>query len=365
LAIVGRAVATRSNLPVLQNVKIATEDGMLVLTASNLDIAITTRVGAQVETEGEITIPARLLSDFVNSLPDDRIEIKSVVEPLSVSLDCQRFSANINGTDPDEFPPIPTVDEGATIKVDPQLLKDTVTHVAFAAATEDSRPVLTGIKVEVNQSDFTFAAADGFRLAVYEGKLLEPISEAMEFIIPAKALQEVGRLIGTDDTAVEFTVTPAGTHALFNIGNVEIVSQLMPGSFPNFRSLIPAEYKNRVIVQNSDFSRAVKTSSIFARDGSGILRIQIMNDEDEGRLSISSRAEEVGDNQGEIDGVVEGDVDEESRIAFNSKYLAEVLDVLGEGEVAFEMTSASSPGVVRATSKEGYTHVVMPMFVQW
>jgi len=365
LAIVGRAVATRSNLPVLQNVKIATEDGMLVLTATNLDIAITTRVGAQVETEGEITIPARLLSDFVNSLPDDRIEIKSVVEPLSVSLDCQRFSANINGTDPDEFPPIPTVNEGATIKVNPQLLKDTVTHVAFAAATEDSRPVLTGIKVEVNQSDFTFAAADGFRLAVYEGKLLELISEAMEFIIPAKALQEVGRLIGTGDTAVEFTVTPAGTHALFNIGNVEIVSQLMPGSFPNFRSLIPAEYKNRVIVQNSDFSRAVKTSSIFARDGSGILRIQIVNDEDGGKLSISSRAEEVGDNQGEIDGVVEGDVDEESRIAFNNKYLAEVLDVLGEGEVSFEITSASSPGVVRATGKEGYTHVVMPMFVQW
>ena len=365
LAIVGRAVATRSNLPVLQNVKIATEDGMLVLTATNLDIAITTRVGAQVEKEGEITIPARLLSDFVNSLPDDRIEMESVAEPLSVSLNCQRFSANINGTDPDEFPPIPTVDEGATIKVDPQLLRDTVAHVAFAAATEDSRPVLTGIKVEVNQSDFTFAAADGFRLAVYEGKLLEPISEPMEFIIPARALQEVGRLIGTDDTAVEFTVTSAGTHALFNIGNVEIVSQLMPGSFPNFRSLIPGEYKNRVILENSDFTRAVKTSSIFARDGSGILRIQIVNDENGGKLSISSRAEEVGDNQGEIDGAVEGEVDEDSRIAFNNKYLAEVLDVLGDGEVAFEMTLASSPGVVRATGKEGYTHVVMPMFVQW
>ena len=365
LAIVGRAVATRSNLPVLQNVKIATEDGMLVLTATNLDIAITTRVGAQVEKEGEITIPARLLSDFVNSLPDDRIEMESVAEPLSVSLNCQRFSANINGTDPDEFPPIPTVDEGATIKVDPQLLRDTVAHVAFAAATEDSRPVLTGIKVEVNQSDFTFAAADGFRLAVYEGKLLEPISEPMEFIIPARALQEVGRLIGTDDTAVEFTVTSAGTHALFNIGNVEIVSQLMPGSFPNFRSLIPGEYKNRVILENSDFTRAVKTSSIFARDGSGILRIQIVNDENGGKLSISSRAEELGENQGEIDARVEGEIDEESRIAFNNKYLADVLDVLGDGEVVFEMTGASSPGVLRSISKPGYTHVVMPMFVQW
>ena len=365
LAIVGRAVATRSNLPVLQNVKIATEDGMLVLTATNLDIAITTRIGAQVEEEGEITIPARLLTDFVNSLPDERIDIETSVEPLSVGLKCQRFEANINGTDAEEFPPIPTVDEGATIKVDPQVLRETIAYVAFAAATEDSRPVLTGIKVEVNGEDFTFAAADGFRLAVYDGKLAEPLSEPTEFIIPAKTMQEVGRLIGGDDTGVEFTVTSAGTHALFNIGTVEIVSQLMPGSFPNFRSLIPSEHRNRVIVQQSDFMRAVRSASIFARDGSGIVRVQIMGEEQGGGISISSRAEELGDNQGEIDGEVEGEVDDQSRIAFNNKYLSEVLDVLGDGEIAFEITSASSPGVVRSVSKEGYTHVVMPMFVQW
>ena len=365
LAIVGRAVATRSNLPVLQNVKIATEDSMLVLTATNLDIAITTRIGAQVEKEGEITIPARLLTDFVNSLPDERIDIETSVEPLSMSLKCQRFEANINGTDAEEFPPIPTVDEGATIKVDPQVLRETVAYVAFAAATEDSRPVLTGIKVEVNGEDFTFAAADGFRLAVYDGKLTEPLPEPTEFIIPAKTMQEVGRLIGGDDSEVEFTVTSAGTHALFNIGTVEIVSQLMPGSFPNFRSLIPSEHRNRVIVQQSDFMRAVRSASIFARDGSGIVRVQIIGDEHGSGISISSRAEELGDNQGEIDGEVEGEVDDQSRIAFNNKYLAEVLDVLGDGEIAFEITSASSPGVVRSVSKEGYTHVVMPMFVQW
>ena len=365
LAIVGRAVATRSNLPVLQNVKIATEDGMLVLTATNLDIAITTRIGAQVEEEGEITIPARLLTDFVNSLPDERIDIKTSVEPLSIGLKCQRFEANINGTDAEEFPPIPTVDEGATIKVDPQVLRETIAYVAFAAATEDSRPVLTGIKVEVNGEDFTFAAADGFRLAVYDGKLTEPLPEPTEFIIPAKTMQEVGRLIGGDDSEVEFTVTSAGTHALFNIGTVEIVSQLMPGSFPNFRSLIPSEHRNRVIVQQSDFMRAVRSASIFARDGSGIVRVQIMGDEEGSGISISSRAEELGDNQGEIDGEVEGEVDDQSRIAFNNKYLSEVLDVLGDGEIAFEITSASSPGVVRSVSKEGYTHVVMPMFVQW
>ena len=142
LSIVGRAVASRSNLPVLQNVKISTEDNMLVLSATNLDIAITTRIGAQVEEDGEITIPARLLTDFVNSLPDDRIDIKTESDPLMAGLTCQRFEANINGTDSEEFPPIPTVDEGATIKMDPQVLRETVAHVAFAAATEDSRPCL-------------------------------------------------------------------------------------------------------------------------------------------------------------------------------------------------------------------------------
>ena len=365
LAIVGRAVATRSNLPVLQNVKISTQNDMLVLTGTNLDIAITTKIGAQIEEEGEITIPARLLTDFVNTLPDDRIDIESSADLMSVTLKCLRFEANINGTDPSEFPPIPTVDEGSTIKIDPRILKETVDYVAFAAATEDSRPVLTGIKIEVNNDDFTFAAADGFRLAVYQGKLSDSIEDNFEFIIPARSMQEIGRLIGTDSSPVEFTVTPAGTHALFNIGNVEIVSQLMPGSFPNYRSLIPENYKNQVLADLSDFTNAVKTASIFARDGSGIVRIQIVGNGESAGLSISSRAEELGENQGEIDARVEGEIDEESRIAFNNKYLADVLDVLGDGEVVFEMTGASSPGVLRSISKPGYTHVVMPMFVQW
>ena len=365
LAIVGRAVATRSNLPVLQNVKISTQNDMLVLTGTNLDIAITTKIGAQIEEEGEITIPARLLTDFVNTLPDDRIDIESSADLMSVTLKCLRFEANINGTDPSEFPPIPTVDEGSTIKIDPQILKETVDYVAFAAATEDSRPVLTGIKIEVNNDDFTFAAADGFRLAVYQGKLSDSIEDNFEFIIPARSMQEIGRLIGTDSSPVEFTVTPAGTHALFNIGKVDIVSQLMPGSFPNYRSLIPENYKNQVLADLSDFTNAVKTASIFARDGSGIVRIQIVGNGESAGLSISSRAEELGENQGEIDARVEGEIDEESRIAFNNKYLADVLDVLGDGEVVFEMTGASSPGVLRSISKPGYTHVVMPMFVQW
>ena len=364
LSVVQRAVATRTTLPITQNVLLSTDNSRLKLAATNLEIAISTWIGAQVEEEGSITIPARLLTEFVNSLPVERIDIAMNPQPLGLDLECARFEAHINGRDADDFPPIPTVESGVIGKISSSVLKDAITHVAFAAATEESRPVLTGIKVDLKGDSFTFAAADGFRLAVYEGKLAEAVSEDVSFIMPARAFQEVNRLIGTDDTTIEFTVTPSKSQALFRLDNVELVSQLIQGTFPNYSQLIPEGHDTRAVVDQTAFLSATRTASIFARDGSGIVRLNVLPAENGsgGKLSISSRAEELGDNQGEIDASVEGD---ESKIAFNSKYLSEVLDVLGPGEIALETTTSSSPGVIRPLSKEGYIHVVMPMFVQW
>ena len=364
LSVVGRAVATRTTLPITQNVLISTDQSRLKLAATNLEIAISTWIGAQIEEEGSITIPARLLTEFVNSLPAEQIDISSVAQPRGLALKCARFEANMNGAEAEDFPPIPTVESGVIGKVEAQVLRDAITHVAFAAATEDSRPVLTGVKVEIAGDDFTFAAADGFRLAVYKGKLVEPMSEDVSFIIPARAFQEVNRLIGNQEAPVEFTVTPSKSQALFRLDNVELVSQLIQGTFPNYSQLIPQSYETKAVVKLEDFLRATRTAAIFARDGSGIVRVQVTgaSDGSDGRLSISSRAEEVGDNMGEIDANVEG---EGSKIAFNSKYLSDVLDVLGQGEVALESTTSSSPGVLRPLNKEGYVHVIMPMYVQW
>lgn len=364
LATVGRAVATRTTLPITQNVLISTDQSRLKLSATNLEIAINTWIGAEVEEEGSITIPARLLTEFVNSLPTERIDISSVTQPKGLSLKCARFEAQINGTDPEDFPPIPSVDSGVIGKVDPQVLKEAIGHVAFASAIEDSRPVLTGVKIEISGDDFTFAAADGFRLAVYKEKLTEAISEDVSFIIPAKALHEVSRAIAGQDTPVEFTVTPSKSQSLFRLKNVEVVSQLVQGTFPDYSQLIPKGYETRAVVDLDEFLRATRTASIFARDGSGIVRVQITNGDDgsDGKISVSSRAEELGENQGDIDAIIEG---EEGKIAFNSKYLSEVLDVLGKGKVALETTTSSSPGVLKPLDKEGYVHVVMPMFVQW
>jgi len=364
LSVVQRAVATRTTLPITQNVLISTDNSRLKLAATNLEIAISTWIGAQVEEEGSITIPARLLTEFVNSLPAERIDITMNPQPLGLDLKCARFEANINGQDADDFPPIPTVESGVIGKISANVLKEAITHVAFAAATEESRPVLTGIKVDLNGDDFTFAAADGFRLAVYKGKLAEPVSEDVSFIMPARAFQEVNRLIGSQDSTIEFTVTPSKSQALFRLENVELVSQLIQGTFPNYSQLIPDGHDTRAVVDQAAFLSATRTASIFARDGSGIVRVKVLPAENgsNGTIEISSRAEELGDNEGKIDAAVEGD---ESKIAFNSKYLSEVLDVLGSGEIALETTTSSSPGVIRPLSKEGYVHVVMPMFVQW
>ena len=367
LSVVQRAVATRTTLPITQNVFMATDNSRLKLAATNLEIAISTWVGANVEEEGSITIPARLLTEFVSSLPEERIDITSSDQPLSLALTCARFRANINGQDAADFPPIPTVDEGVIGRIDVSVLQDAINRVAFAAATEDSRPVLTGIKVEITGDSFTFAAADGFRLAIYEGKLAEPVSEDISFILPARALQEVNRLIGGQTGSVEFTVTPQKSQALFRMDNVELVSQLVQGTFPDYKQLIPESYDSRVVVSQDAFLRATRTASIFARDGSGIVRLHMSSgtDDESGRVAVESRAEELGDNTGEIDAEVQGG---DAKIAFNSKYLSDVLEVLGDGEVALETTTPSSPGVIKPASdseSHTYTHVVMPMFVQW
>lgn len=368
LSIVGRAVATRTTLPITNNVLLATEKSRLKLVATNLEMAISCWIAAKVEEEGAITVPARLLTEFVNSLPSERVGKKGEKMPevvdMSLSsqtktlgLRCARFEARISGVDAKDFPPIPKVGDGVTTKVAVEELRQGINHVVFAAATEESRPVLTGVDAKFEGGQLTLAAADGFRLAVYKLPLASPVAKETEVIIPARTLAELGRLMAEEEV-VELTVNPTKGQALFRLKDVELVSQLIQGSFPNYAQLIPQSYTTRVVVSVSDFLRATKTAAIFARDGSGIVRLLMSP----GKLVVSARSEEIGDDVGEIDAQVEG---AEAKIAFNGKYLLDVLGVLREPQVALETTSPSSPGVIRPVGVDNYVHVVMPMFVQW
>ncbi len=362
LATVGRAVATRAILPITNNVLVTTEGSQLRLSATNLEIALTCWIPANVEDEGTITVPARLITDFVNSLPSGRIDMVLAPRTNSLELTCARYEAHISGLDAADFPPIPQISDGQSIKVKTADMRTAINRVVFAAATEESRPVLTGIQTEFEGDKFTLAAADGFRLAVHTLPLEEPVKEKTAVIVPARSLNELNRLLGDHDEVLEMRLNAQKTQVLFKLRNVEMVSQLIQGTFPNYSQLIPQTSTTKAVVKLSDFLRATRSASVFARDGSGIVRLQITPRNGNGKISISARAEEIGDNLGEVDAKVEGD---ETKIAFNSKYLVDVLGVLSEEDVTLETTTSSSPGVIKPVAKENYIHVVMPMFVQW
>ena len=363
LGVVGRAVAARTTLPITNNVLLATDESRLKLVATNLEMAISHWIGAKVEKEGSITVPARLLTEFIGSLPNDKVDI-DLSSGKTLELKCARFEARISGIDAKDFPPIPKVDEGIVTKVEVEALRQAINQVVFAAASEESRPVLTGVDAQFEGDLVTLAAADGFRLAVYKLPLATPVSEKTEVIIPARTLAELNRLMGDDEEPVDITVNPNKSQILFRLKDTELVSQLVQGTFPQYAQLIPQSYNARVTVDVGEFLRAARTASIFARDGSGIVRLVVTPGAESapGKLTVSARSEELGDDVGEIDATIEG---EEAKIAFNGRYLIDVLSVLREEQVVLETTNPSSPGVIRPVGVDNYIHVVMPMFVQW
>lgn len=360
LAIAARAVATRTTLPITNNILLAAEQSRLKLTATNLEIAISCWVGAKVEEEGAITIPARLLTDFISSLPNDKIDI--TLSRNTLELKCARTEARISGIDAEDFPPIPQISEGINTQIEPEILRSAITQVVFAAASDESRPVLTGVHTELEGDKLTLAAADGFRLAVHEISLTTPVDGKVEVIIPGRTLLELNRLLLDQEEPVGISI--GKNQVLFRLRNAEMVSQLLQGEFPHYKQLIPEGYGTRVVSNTSELLRGVRIASIFARDSSGIIRLQITPGEEltPGKMILSAQSEQIGDNVDEIDVVVDG---EAAKIAFNGKYLMDVLNVLQEDQVALEIASPSSPGVIRPVGRDNYVHVVMPMFVQW
>lgn len=360
LSAVSRAVASRSTLPVLGNVMLATDQGRLKIAATNLELAVTCWIGAKVEEEGATTVPARVLSDFVNSLPPERIEMELNTRTQTIHLKCARYDANIKGIDAQEFPIIPTVGEAKKVSLEAEMLREMISQVTFSAATDESRPVLTGVVARFDKDKVTFAAADGFRLSVRNATLSNPVEQPLSVIIPAKALQEVGRVSGDQEDPIEMAITENKSQVLFKLTNIEIVSQLIDGTFPDFTRIIPPSHTTRTTVNTAELQNAVKASSVFAREAMNTVRMQVTpkGEMGAGKVTLTANSAESGDNVGDIDATVDGDAVE---IAFNARYLADVLGVIRSPQVAIETTSSASPGVVKAVGRDDFIHVIMPM----
>ncbi len=364
LAQVSRAVATKTALPVLSNVLLATDDGRLRIAATNLEIGITTWIGASIDEEGRITVDARLLSEFVNTLPNAPVSLAAEPGRLTLHVQSGRDKAGINGIDADDFPVIPRLEgEAYVAAVDPQVLRDMIAQVEFAAATDESRPVLAGVLARFENQTLTLAAADGFRLAVREGDLVEPVPERLDAIVPARAMRELARILADQSEPVRLAITPNQSQLLVRVGDTEFLSRLIDGTFPDFRQIIPREFNTRLELGRDAFLNAVRRASYFARDNNDVVRLEVHGGEEEfmpGSVEISANAAERGSSQSFVDASVTGP---ELQIAFNSRYLSDVLGVLRNGQVVVGVNGANQAGVVRSGASDDYTHVIMPMVI--
>jgi len=361
LSVVGRAVAARSTLPILGNIMLATDASRLKLSATNLEIGINCWVGAKVEQEGAITVPARLLADFVNSLPPERIDMELITRTQTLNLKCGRFEANIRGLDAQEFPDVGLPGDDSRISLNAEDLRAMIDRVAFAAATDESRPVLTGVLAELTNESLTFAAADSYRLSVASTPLVEGPPNPISIIIPARALQELRRISGDVDT-IDMRIAPNHSQVFFHFDDIDLVSQLVEGTFPNYRQIIPASSSTKTIVNTGEFLQAARMAAIFARDSANIARFNIVpgGEDGPGQLIVNATSSEQGDNVSELDVQVEGAPIE---IAFNARYLVDALSVVSAAQVQLETRDPSSPGVLRPVGDPDFVHIVMPMHI--
>ena len=378
LSTVNRAVGSRPTMPVLANVLLATDGGRLKLSATNLDLGITTWVAANVEEEGTVTVPANLLTNLVSKMPLGKdVELHEDSKTRTLAVKCQRSRAQVRGIDPEEFPPIPTAEDQATVSMDQALCKELINQVAFGAARDDTRPVLAGVSLELEDDRITLAASDGFRLVMRDTTLEQDITEPVKVIVPARALEELGRVLGDDEDAkVEMTVTPNRSQVLFRAGDVYLVSRLIEGQFPNVRNFIPKSWATKVVVDRKAFAAAMGRVTLFAAESANVVRLEVEVGENgegltPGRLMVEAQAQDLGESHDELDASIEG---ESTHLAFNAEYLNEFANALAGDtidsetgdkktidEVVIEITGPLSPGVVRGGGLPDYLHVIMPM----
>ncbi len=366
LQTVGKAVANKTTLPVLNNILLSTDGGRLKLSATNLEVSITIWVGCQVEEEGAITVPARLLTDFVSSLPADKVSMALDERTRTLNIKCARYEANIKGLSADEFPIIPEISDSPVARIPAPLLKEMINQVAFAASADDSRPVLAGVYVQIEGRELLMAAADGFRLARRTTTLDAPVDSPVRLIIPARSMAELGRVLPDDEgeqaEPVSMVVTPNRNQVVFRHDNLEVASRLVEGNYVDINRVIPTDWATRTVVPTAEFLKAVRMASIFARDSANIVRLQIEPGTDltPGVFTVSATAAEVGDNVSRLDCTVDGD---SNQIALNGRFLLDALSSITTPQVALETKTYQSPAVLKPVGEDNLLHVIMPMYL--
>lgn len=360
LSIVSRAVSPRSTLPVLANVLVATDEGRLRLSATNLELGITCWLGARIDEEGSTTVPARTITDLVNTLPSDQVNLSLDANTQTLNVRSGTSNTDIKCIDAQEFPPLPVPNLDEALHINVADFKEMIQQVAFAASTDEARPVLMGVLVTVDKDKITMAAADGFRLSVRKAMISSAAPKPVSAIIPARALSELARVASDGNETIAMVIPQGRGQVIFRVKDVEVVSQLIDGTFPDYQQIIPRSYKSRTLVSTASLLKACKQAEIFAREGSNVARLDIKasGDLEPSEIEISATSEETGSNETIVEATVDGIG---LLIAFNVKFLREVLEVVKSPNVAIETSAPNAPGVIKTVGDDDFIHVIMPM----
>jgi len=359
LGIVSRAVSPRSTLPVLNNILIATDEGRLRLSATNLELGITCWIGAEIKEEGSITIPARIFFDLVNALPGGKVNLSLTARTQTLNIHCGTSNFDIKGIDSQEFPPMPSPDLSSGVELNVADFKDMIHQVGFAASSEEARPVLQGVLMEINDNEISLAATDGFRISVRTAELSTSQDNPVKVIIPARSLSELARVATDGNETVTMIVPPDRGQAIFHMKNAELVTQLIEGNFPDYRAIIPRSFKTRTVISTNEFLKACRQAEIIAREGNYVIRLNLQPQESApGTIEFSTQSEEMGSGEVVVDANIEGP---ELLIAFNVRFLSEVLEVIGTPNTILETNANNTPGLLSPVGNDNFRHVIMPM----
>jgi DNA polymerase-3 subunit beta len=348
LSTVSRVASNRGTLPILSNVLLKTTKNRLIVAATNLDIAISETIGAKITQEGAITVPARLAQDFVSSLPSGNLELEVVDNKLILTAD--RFDSTINGMPSDEFPVTPTIDGGSVLEVSQEDMKQTLQQVLFAASSDDARPVLTGVYLHTEEKQLCVAATDSYRLA--ERKLTVDIDDT-SLLLPSQSMQELSRVL--KDATEPVTITFDEQQARFSVGDVEIVTRLVDGAYPDYKKLLPKTFETTAKLSRQALQEITKVSSLFAREAAGSITLLI--DEAKKEISISSIASQVGENTASAEAEVSGD----ASITLNSRYILDALQAFNGENIQVNVNGKLDPCILTDPEDKSYLHVIMPV----
>ena len=348
-----RAVSPRTSLPILGHLLIRTEEGRLRIAATDLEIGMECIVEASVQEEGSLTAPARVLTEVLAALPETDV-VLSVDDTNTVSVQAATSDFSILGLPPDEFPMLPEVRQEVSVTVDRDKIREAIKKTSFAVSLDESRAILTGILMQVSESGLKFVATDTHRLCVQDCPVVES-EGTMNAIVPGRALNELTRIVPDGEGTVSVSISPS--QIMFKVDDTILISRLIEGQFPNFEKVIPQSHTKKLTVPTDQFLKSVKRAAIVARENSNRT---IMRSED-GKLIVTAESGNVGKAHEEVEIIKEG---EDLKMAFNSKYLLDVLNVIDTEALEVELSGDVSPAVIRPQGQEDYTYVLMPMQVE-